>query len=444
MNYQQAQAYLLSTVNESVSRRVPYRLERMRAFLRALGDPQDAYPTIHVGGTSGKGSTSTMIAAILSASGKHCGLHTKPHLNSMTERARIDGVAIPEETFAELLTEMEPAMMATAAEHSRPSYYETLLALTFLYFARENVDIAVIEVGLGGRLDGTNVITPLVSMITNVGLDHTEVLGDTVEAIAADKAGIAKPGVPLICGVELVEPKRIIREHCESVGAPFIALSDRVRKAAVTSQGRYGQAFELTTARSEYKLEIPLLGSFQPQNAAIAIVALEELPEAFVPSVEAVHRGLERVNLPGRMEVFPTHPIVVFDIAHNADKARGLAESLAMHFGVDRSYKFVVAIGEPKDQREIIRGLGSILSASFIFTTFDAVGRPAARPQRLVSMAEELGLSGRAINDPIEALSVARRNAEAADVVVVTGSTFVVAELRHWWLENVSTEPTAR
>jgi dihydrofolate synthase/folylpolyglutamate synthase len=444
MNFEQAQNFLLGTVNESVSRRVPYRLDRMRAFLTALGDPQNSYPTVHVGGTSGKGSTSTMIASVLTASAKRTGLHTKPHLSSMTERARIDGAAIAQETFAELLSEMLPAIDGTAAEYSRPSYYEILLALTFLYFARENVDIAVIEVGLGGTLDGTNVITPLVSVITNVGLDHTDVLGDTVEEIAADKAGIAKPGIPLVCGVELAEPKRIIQERCQSVGAPFIATSEVIRSARITAVGRYGQAFEILTARGTYDVDIPLLGNFQPLNASIAIAALEQLPAEFVPSIDDVRRGLEHVSLPGRMEVFPTHPVVVFDIAHNPDKARGLAESLATHFGTERRYTFVVAIGESKDQREILRGLASMFSASFICTTFEAAGRPAAKPQRLASIADELGMWGRAINDPIEALSVARRNSEADDIVVVTGSTFIVATLRDWWLENVSTEPTAR
>ncbi|GAC1389078.1 MAG: folylpolyglutamate synthase/dihydrofolate synthase family protein [Vulcanimicrobiaceae bacterium] len=444
MNFERAQTFLLGTVNETVSRRVPYRLDRMKMLLAELGDPQNTYPTMHVGGTSGKGSTSTMLAAVLSASGKRCGLHTKPHLHSVTERARIDGLPVSEELFAELLTEMVPAIEKTTAEFSPPSYYETLLALAFMYFAQERVDIAVIEVGIGGTLDGTNVITPLVSLITNVGLDHTDVLGDTVEAIASDKAGIAKPGVPLVCGVELPEPKRIIEAHCKVVGAPFIAVSDRVLSARIHSQGRYGQAFEVTTQRGTYELDIPLLGNFQPVNAANAIVALEQLPSEFLPSIEDVRRGLEHVNLPGRMEVFATRPIVVFDIAHNPDKARSLAESLATHFGVERRYTFVVAIGESKDQQEILRALASMFSASFICTTFEAAGRTAAKAQRLASMAEDLGLFGRAVSDPVEALSIARRNSDSDDIVVVTGSTFIVATLRDWWFENVSTEPAAR
>jgi dihydrofolate synthase/folylpolyglutamate synthase len=158
MDFEAAQAYLLATINETVSRRMPYRLERMREFMHELGDPQTQYATVHIGGTSGKGSTSTMIAAALQRGGKRTGLHTKPHLRSMTERARIDGVAISEERFGALLEEMMPAIERTAQAHGRPTYYETLLALTLLYFAQEKVDVAVVEVGLGGRLDGTNVI----------------------------------------------------------------------------------------------------------------------------------------------------------------------------------------------------------------------------------------------------------------------------------------------
>jgi len=176
MTYREATEYLLGTINETASRRNPQRLERMSALLHNLGDPHLQYPTIHVGGTSGKGSTCTMLAGALTASGKLTGLHTKPHLSSMTERARIDGVAVSEEDFASLLEEMMPALQTTAQEFGRPSYYETLLALAFVYFRAAHVDVAVIEVGVGGSLDGTNLLQPETSVITNVGLDHTEIL----------------------------------------------------------------------------------------------------------------------------------------------------------------------------------------------------------------------------------------------------------------------------
>lgn len=442
MNYEQAEAYLFSTVSEVASPRVPYRLDRMRVFLRALGHPERRYPSVHIGGTSGKSSTSTMVAAALSASGKRCGLHTKPHLESMTERARVDGVAVAQERFAQLLTEMQPAIDEATREFSRPSYYETLLALAFLHFAKENVDIAVIEVGLGGTLDGTNVITPLVSVITNVGLDHTDVLGDTLEAIAADKVGIAKPGVPLVTAVADPSAERVIRAGCAAVGAPYLSVQSRILGIEDRCEGQYGQSFALRTSRARYLIEMPLLGDFQTTNAATAVVALEQLPEPYRPSAAAIEAGFENVQVPGRMEVFPAHPTIVFDIAHNADKAHSFARALRAHFGGERRYWFVIAIGDRKDARDLLRAFADF-GASFIFTTFSAVGRTATKPQRLASIAEELGIWGREISDPIEALAVARRTAAGDDVVVVTGSTFVVAQLRAWWLENVSAQAPA-
>ncbi len=438
MNFAQAQNYLVRTINETVSRREPYRLDRMRALLRELDNPQDRYPTVHVGGTSGKGSTSTMIASVLTAAGKRTGLHTKPHLHSLVERARIDGTNISEERFGELLDEMMPAIERTNAAHGRPSYYETVLALAFLHFMHEAVDAAVIEVGIGGKLDGTNVIVPQVCVITNVGLDHTDVLGDTLEKIAADKAGIAKHGVPLISAVEDAGPRAVIESACAAAGAPFISVLDETRIQS-EGVGLSGQRLRITTAQETYAVALPLLGTFQTRNAATAILALERLPEGLRPDRSAIELGLSRVLLPGRMEYFSAHPALVFDVAHNPDKAAHLAASLLATFP-DRRFSFVIAVTESKDAREILRAFAE-LPASFIFTSFDTEGRTANRPQRLGNIAEELGMWGRAVADPVEALSIARRNSGADDVVVVTGSTFVVAELRKWWIDNVLAAP---
>ena len=438
MDFAQAQSYLLGTLNETMSRREPYRLDRMRAFLQALGDPQERYPVIHVGGTSGKGSTSTMLASVLSASGKRTGLHTKPHLRSMTERARIDGAPIAEERFAELLAEMMPAIDETTQAHSRPSYYETLLALAFLHFALERVEAAVIEVGVGGKLDGTNVLRrPRVSVITNVGLDHTDILGETHEEIAADKAGIARAGVPLVSAVEHPGARAVIEAHCREAGAPFVPV---LEAAAIEQRGssRYSQSFAVTTQTQTYEIALPVIGTFQQRNAATAIVALECLDGDLRPPPQAVERGLGQLNLPGRMEYFPAHPGVVFDVAHNPDKAAHLVDSLKTAFP-DRRFTCILGVGESKDAHEILHAFES-LPAAYIFTAFNTPGRVATKPQRLLSIAESLGMAGRAIGDPIEALGVARRNATADEIIVVTGSTFVVAELRDWWMEHVVAE----
>lgn len=441
MNFSQAQTYLLGAVNETISRREPYRLDRMRALLRELGEPQDQYPTIHVGGTSGKGSTSTMIAAALSASGKRTGLHTKPHLRSMVERARIDGINVTEERFAELLSDMMPAIEAVTKQHSRPSYYETLLALAFLHFARERVDAAVIEVGVGGKLDGTNVIRPRVSVITNVGMDHMDILGETLVEIAADKAGIAKAGVPLVSAVDDPGARAVIERACELAGAPFISVLDRTRIVEGAPQA-FSQQFKLSTPDDTYDVTLPVLGDFQQRNAATAVLALEQLDATLRPSKSAIEDGLARLNLTGRMEYFPSHPGVVFDVAHNPDKAAHLARALE-HAFPGRRLSFVIAIGESKDAQEILRAFVD-LPASYIFTSFDTAGRTATKPQRLAAMADTLGLWGRAIADPVEALGIARRNAGADEIIVVTGSTFVVADLRDWWMEHVVAPQSAR
>jgi dihydrofolate synthase / folylpolyglutamate synthase len=434
VTFSSAQSYLLGLINENASRRMPNRLDRIFAFLEALGNPQDRYPTLHVAGTSGKGSTATMLAAALQAGRMRTGLHTKPHLNSVTERARVDGIAISEDAFGDVMGEMLTAVDRIGYEHGRPTYYETLLALAFLWFARSEVDIAVIEAGVGGTLDGTNVLRPQVSVITNVALDHTEILGPTPEDIARDKAGIAKPGIPLVSDVVHPGARRVIELACADVGAPFVSVRDTARIEPRSGE-LYGQSFSVITPEDRYEISLPVLGAFQQHNAATAIRALEQLKPGLRPSREAIETGLSRTVIPGRMEFFPSHPGVVFDIAHNPDKASHLADALATTFP-DRRFIFVMAIGETKDAAEVIRPFLA-LRGSYVFTSFSVAGRNAMRPQRLASIADELGAWGRAIADPVDAFSIARRNADADDVIVITGSTFVVATLRQWWMANV-------
>jgi dihydrofolate synthase / folylpolyglutamate synthase len=434
MTFDAAQAYLMGTINETVSRRLPNRLARMRALLLALGNPQTKYRTIHVGGTSGKGSTSTMIAAALTREGKRCGLHTKPHISSVTERARVDGIAISEERFGSLLDEMMPTIERVAYEFGRPTYYETLLAMAFVYFEQEKVDVAVIEVGVGGKLDGTNLIEPVVSVITNIGLDHTDILGPTRESIAADKVGIAKAGVPLVSDVADPGPREVIEAGCARAGAPFLSVRDLVTIERRPSEP-YGQEFMVRTPHERYELSIPILGGFQQHNAATAILALEQLPDDVRPSREDVESAFAALVIPGRMEFFPSHPSVIFDIAHNPDKARELCIALTETFP-KRRFAFVIAIGETKDAAQIIAPFAE-LPGSFTFTSFEAAGRAAIKPQRLAGLAADFGAWGRAIADPVEAFAVARRSADATDIVVVTGSTYVAGTLRDWWLSNV-------
>lgn len=435
MTFEAAQSLLLGLINEMASRRMPNRLDRMEAFLEELGHPERRYPTIHVAGTSGKGSTATMIATVLQAAGKHTGLHTKPHFSSVTERARVDGTSIPNDAFGDLIGEMQTAAARVAGQHGWPTYYETLLALAFLWFARSEVDVAVIEAGIGGTLDGTNVMTPRVSIITNVALDHTEILGETVAEIARNKAGIAKRGIPLVSATRDPEARRVIERACAEVNAPFISVTDTARIEAGEEQPT-GQSFAVVTPLDRYELSTPILGDFQQENAATAIRALEQLDATLRPSREAVEAGFAQLHIAGRMELFPSQPGVVFDIAHNPDKARHLAHALARAFPHHRVV-FVLAVGESQDAAEVIRSLGALAGSSFIFTSFAAAaGRSAIPPDRLASLARSIGVGGTAIDDPLAAFSRAWRDAAAGDIIVVTGSTFVVADLREWFTAN--------
>lgn len=423
--YERANEYLLGTIGETISPRTSYKLDRIRALLRELGDPHLAYPTIHVGGTSGKGSTSTMIAAALSAGGLRVGLHTKPHLHEPTERARVDGVPIDRDRFAAVLDEMMPAIENTiAAGLGRPTYYETLLALALTYFARERVDVAAIEVGLGGRLDGTNVLQPEVAAITSVGYDHTDVLGETLDAIAREKAGIAKPGVPLVVAEVPPEASVAIESCATQAGARLVRVADwaRVEPTGVAP------AFDVVTARARYRLRTPVAGAFQRINAATAITVLEQLPPPLRVPVNAVERGFATLSIPGRMEIVEGTPAVVFDIAHNAEKAQHLVTSLRERFDRARVH-YVVAIGDSKDADSILAALAT-LPGTMTLTSFEATGRKAIAPARLNEIAASVGTLGRAIDDPVEAFATALRGAAPGDVVVVTGSTYVVATLR--------------
>lgn len=445
MDFAAALRFLQTTTNESVSRRHPGRLDRMRALLDLIGNPERAFASIHVGGTSGKGSTATMIASILTAHGRKTGLHTKPHLRSVTERLAIDGAVVTDERFADLIATMLPAVDDMAnGPHGAPSYFELLVAAAFLYFAQERVDIAVVEVGIGGTLDGTNVLTPLVSVITNVGTDHMDVLGDTVEAIALDKSGIIKDKIPAVTAAEHPGALEVIREAALRQRAPLTVVSEAAT-ISPTGGSPYEQRAVVKTAAAEYDIALPVLGRFQLTNAATAIVAMEKVAEQWVdPRIDPhiVAQGLGKISLPGRMEFYPSRPSMIFDIAHNAEKAEALRDGLAHHFP-DSHFTFVAAVTEGKAVHEMLAAW-SKLPANFIFTSFEVSHRKAVHPRRLAQMGHSLGMAARAVEDPAEALSIARRIAGANDIVVVTGSTFVVGVLREWFARNVVESDHAR
>jgi dihydrofolate synthase/folylpolyglutamate synthase len=437
MDFQTALRVLDRTTAETISGRFPGRLDRMRTLLRHLGNPQNSLHSVHVGGSAGKGSTATMSAAILQAAGYKVGLHTKPHLHSVTERARIDGRPIPEQRFAGIFEHLVPVI-----EHMRsgpwgpPSYFELMVALSFLYFAQDKVDIAVIEVGIGGALDGTNVIQPLVSVITNVGTDHKDVLGETVEEIARDKAGIIKNGIPVVTAATQASVLQIIEQAAAQHAAPLSVLA---RAATIESRVKdlpYAQDVSVKTERRRYAFTLPLIGEFQVDNAATALVALEQIADRFPVTAEQISAAFAELSLPGRTEYYPSHPSVLFDVAHNVEKARALGAALQRHFP-GRRMVFVVAVAHEKDFAGVVEAWRD-LPAHYIFTTFEASHRRARHAQTLVNVARHAGMASRAVDDSIEAFNLARRMAAAGDLVVVTGSTFLVGGLRRWFLDNAA------
>ena len=304
------------------------------ALLAHLGDPQIGLPVLHVGGTAGKGSTATIAAALLTAAGHRTGLHTKPHLRRVNERIVVNGAPISDADLLALIAEAAPAARAV-----QPTWYEFTVALAFLHFRRIAVDIAVIEVGLGGTYDGTNVVQPLVAVLTNVGLDHTEILGDTVEEIARDKVAIIKPGCIAITGVTQPSVQEIVAKRATEVGVPLwrYGSGDEIEADSVaTIPG--GSRFTLRVQhRRRDGLRLGLLGEHQVVNAALAIAATDALTSyGITVSNDVITATLPTIRIPGRLEVVAEKPTVVLDGAHNPDKMDALLAALPKYFAYQR------------------------------------------------------------------------------------------------------------
>ena len=319
LNYEQVTAYRYPEV---------FSLDRMERLLDRLGNPHRRYPTLHVAGTKGKGSTCAFAASILRAAGLRVGLYTSPHLITFRERFRINGRPIPEEKLAEVVGRIQP----NAAPDL--TFFEVTTACAFLYFAQERVDAAVVEVGLGGRLDATNLLMPEVTVITPISLDHMDKLGDTVEAIAREKAGIIKPGVPVVMASQPIEARRVFEETAVGRGAPLHGVEKEVRSDEVILSLEGTRCGIETPVRSYPDLQIPLLGRHQLSNAVAAIRAVELFAQRRGLSLtsRAVQEGLRQTEWPGRCQLIQGNPPILLDGAQNAASARVLKEMVAELF----------------------------------------------------------------------------------------------------------------
>lgn len=352
----QVEAYLLGYQ----SSRWTYKLDRMRELVTAIGHPERQLRVIHVGGTAGKGSTCYMAASILEEAGYKVGLHMTPHLISITERMMINRKPIPEKRFITLLTDMTPII-----EKLHPTYYEITVAMMFTYFAEEQVDIAVIEVGLGGKLDGTNVLAPAVSVVTNIGLDHTEILGNTVEKIASDKREIIKPGIPAVSGVTQTSVQKLVIEKAKNVSAPLSLLN----RDFFINNLKINHGITFNYISKDYSLNnihLSLLGRHQAANAALAITAVRlcGLPV----SDDAITHALSSLHFAGRLEIHTfKNTTFLIDGAHNPMKISALSQALADHFP-KQTFPVLIAVKQDKNIQEMIHILAPFVSHWFVTT----------------------------------------------------------------------------
>jgi dihydrofolate synthase/folylpolyglutamate synthase len=429
--YQATLDYLYSFVDYSLTRglrNLPehFDLDRMRAFMEYLGYPERSYPVIHVAGTKGKGSVSALCASALRSAGYRVGLYTSPHLQDYAERIQIDLAPIPHKELVELVNEVRPYL----TPGTRLTTFEITTALAFLYFARMEATAAVVEVGLGGRLDATNIVMPLVTVITSISYDHTQVLGDTLAKIAAEKAGIIKEGIPVVVAPQKEEARRTIEQIAAERSAPLIQVGRDILFSGLENS-LDGQLVSVWhPGGTPVELRIPLLGAHQLENAATAYAALELSRDAgLAVDAPAILEGFESVSWPGRFEVLRREPPVVVDSAHNRDSASRLRQAVEMYFP---GWPVVLVFGasEDKDIEGMLAELAPIVS-QVIFTR--SYHPRAIEPEQLQAWAKQLRLPADTIPAVEDAFAEALKRAGSQNLVLVTGSLFIAAGARHTW-----------
>lgn len=422
-------------------------LERVKAMLELLGNPQQQIRFVHVAGTNGKGSTAAMLASILRTAGYAVGLYTSPYLLSFTNRMAVNNADIDHSELVRLVNRIKPIVerLQNDPELGHPTEFEVVTVLAMVYFASSGVDLVVLEVGLGGRLDATNVVTPLISVITNISLEHTDILGHTIEEIAFEKAGIIKQGKPLITAAEDQRALGVFEKRCQDLDCPCYRVYPP-REAAgqpvdqrpvsimkqITEEGQifdyYGFNFE------QPDLFISLRGKYQLLNAATALAAVELLSEeGFTVSRAAILKGLAETSWPGRLELLQKEPLVIMDGAHNPAAMEKLAEAIPHYFNYKRLI-LVIGILADKDTAAMLKSILP-LSDSVVFT------RPllprAADPQDIADFAvKHLSMSKDhyVLKDYRQALNKAFKLAEKEDAILVTGSLYTVSDIRAYYL----------
>jgi len=430
MNYRQAIDYINSyTAYEKIG--MPhdpafYDLRRVDELLSLLGDPHRKAGSVHITGTNGKGSVAVMLASALTAAGYSTGLYTSPHLHSWRERIRVDGEPISEAELAHLVADLRPRVEAVnqRANYGQLTTFEFLTCMAFACFGQKGVKFQVLEVGMGGKFDATSVITPLVAIITTIGLDHTDVLGSTVAEIAAEKCGIIKPGITVVISPQPPEAAEVIRQTCAERGAELITVGKDVSWRSLSSD-LDGQRLRVKGRKGSYELSIPILGEHQLVNAATAVATLEVLADkGFDIPAESIARGFAKVEWPGRFQVLRRNPPVVVDGAHNIDAARSLKKALRQYFDFERG---ILVMGASDDKN--IAGVVAELVPIFDRVIVTRSRHPRAMaPAPLAAEFARHGLKALIAEDVPSALSQALAMAGEKELVCLAGSLFIVGE----------------
>ena len=405
-----------------------FNLARMEKLLELAGNPHLSFLSFHVAGTKGKGSTCAMIESALRAQGYRTGLYTSPHLHTFRERIQIAGELVSEKDVTWAVEKLKPLVEKVEGLTT----FEIITALAFLLFAHKGVEVAVVEVGLGGRLDATNVITPLVSVITSLSFDHIQLLGNTLTSIAREKAGIVKKGVPVVSAPQEKEALEVIEEEAKLKDSPLVLVGEDWVWEGIERE-REGQSFtikRLNPPGFSLKVRIPLLGTFQPENATVAVAALDTARHRGLSiSDEAIKGGLERVRWPGRLEILQSSPLFIVDGAHNVESARFLAQSLRELFSWNR---FFLIFGASADKD--IAGMMAELLPLADEVIFTRASHPrAASPEEMLEKAKALGFSGKVVEPAGKAVEKALRDSGPEDLICVTGSLFLVADAKEAW-----------
>jgi dihydrofolate synthase/folylpolyglutamate synthase len=437
-NYQTAVRYLYDRMNiEKMNARhvdpKVFKLDRMRALLEEMGNPQDAVKFVHVAGTNGKGSICAMTTSALRGCGYAVGLYTSPHLVDLRERIQINGQMISHAAFTDLMGRAADAASALPPKLGEPTFFELVTAVGFAYFADEAVDIAVIEVGLGGKLDSTNVITPEVAAVASISLDHTQFLGNTPAEIAKQKAGIFKKGVPALTFDQDPAVIEAMREVATAVGAPFQVVGKDIefssRFEANVQLGPHTRV-GLSTAKNLYEhVPVPLPGEHQAQNCGLALAIIDKLSErGFDLPTSKVVLGLEETKIPGRMEVIWKQPKVLVDGAHNPAALSALSKNIGAHV----SYDSLIMIFGCAADKDIDKMLTSVAQTGdkVVFTRVKGNARAADPADLARRFMEQSGKMCQTADNLEEALQLAKRAAGREDLILITGSFYLVGEAK--------------